>query len=96
MTGVDKTILESLDGMALKIVLIEPGDLSVVGEILVHLEEILKNDSIAQLADLKHMVAVLKQVLEKIIMADLADSAENYERIGERRARFFCLSTFLI
>lgn len=83
MTGVDKTILESLDGMALKIVLIEPGDLSVVGEILVHLEEILKNDSVEQLADLKHMVATVKQVLEKIIMTDLADSAENYERIGE-------------
>ncbi len=43
MAEVDKTILDSLDGMALKIVLIEPGDLSVVGDILEHLEKILKD-----------------------------------------------------
>ena len=83
MAGVDKAILEALDGMALKIILVEPGDLSVVGEVLGHLEEILKTDSVAHHTDLQHMVVLAKQVLEKIIMADLADSAENYERIGE-------------
>jgi len=39
MAVVDKAILDSLDGMALKIVLIEPGDLSVVGEILEQIKD---------------------------------------------------------
>ncbi|MEJ2690007.1 MAG: hypothetical protein P8130_08660 [Deltaproteobacteria bacterium] len=83
MAEVDKAILEVLDGMALKIVLIEPGDLSLVGEILDHLEKILGDGSFAHHADLKQMAAIMKQVLEEIIMAELDDSAENYERIGE-------------
>jgi two-component system chemotaxis sensor kinase CheA len=83
MSGVDKTIPEYLDGAALKIVLIEPGDLSVVGGILENLENVLKADGIDLIPGLRDMVVTVKQVLEKIIMADLEDSAANYERIGE-------------
>jgi len=83
MAGVDKTILESLDGIALKIILIEPGDLSVVGEILEYLEKILNCASLDNSASLRTMAEFVKQVLEKIIMAELMDSADNYERIGE-------------
>jgi len=83
MSCVDKTIPEYLDGAALKIVLIEPGDLSVVGEIIENLENVLKADGIDQLPGLRNMVVTVKRVLEKIVMMELEDSAANYERIGE-------------
>lgn len=83
MTGVDKAIVESLDGMALKIVLIEPGDLSEVGEILGFLERLQREKSLASYGGLAFMTDSVKQVFEKIIMNDLPDSAQNYELLGE-------------
>ncbi|MEW6426784.1 MAG: chemotaxis protein CheA [Thermodesulfobacteriota bacterium] len=89
MAEVDKRITEALDNMALKIVLIEPGDLSVVGELLELLEKVLAVDDFAvHHPELCNMVVLTRQALEKIIMAELADSAENFELVGECIALF--------
>ncbi|MEW6220490.1 MAG: chemotaxis protein CheA, partial [Thermodesulfobacteriota bacterium] len=83
MDAADKAISRYLDDMALKILMVEPGDLSVVGEILEILEQMLASATVAALPTLQPMIRVFKEVLEKIIMAELADSAENFERLGE-------------
>ena len=85
MAEVDKTILDSLDGMALKIVLIEPGDLSVVGEILEYLEknaripftEIAKKLNISETAIRKR---VKKLEDENVILGYKA--SVNYKKLG--------------
>ncbi len=83
MAADENVILDALDGMALKIVLVEPGDLSVIGELLEHLEKMLTSTELETMPRLKSMGAVVWQLLDRIIMNEIADSAENYEHVGD-------------
>ena len=77
-------VSEILDEMALKILMVEPGDLSVVGELLGAAEDLLaSNDEVANLPILHAMAGAFKAAIERMIMGDLPDSAENYERLGQ-------------
>ncbi len=79
-----EAVSEILDEMALKILMVEPGDLSVVGELLGAAEELLGSGAeTAQLPVLHGMAGAFKAALEKMIMGELPDSAENYEHLGQ-------------
>ncbi|MEW6595587.1 MAG: chemotaxis protein CheA [Thermodesulfobacteriota bacterium] len=68
--------------MALKILMVEPGDLSVVGDLLDLGEQLETSPDAANTPVLQGMVRSFRAALEKIIMAELPDSAENYELLG--------------
>ncbi|MFH7321608.1 chemotaxis protein CheA [Desulfurivibrio sp. D14AmB] len=78
-----KGVSEILDEMALKILMVEPGDLSVVGELLGAAEELLASGAeTARLPVLRGMAAAFKSALERMIMGELPDTAANYELLG--------------
>ena len=78
-----RLISEQLDEMALKIMMIEPGDLSVVGELVVLVEELGFVKDIGEYPNIAKMAKALEDVLGRIVMVELADSAENYELLGK-------------
>ncbi len=78
-----KAISDYLDDMAIKILMIEPGDLSQVGALLELLEQFLGSEEIGRMDILLSMGAEVKGVLEKFIMTDLSDTAENYDRLAQ-------------
>lgn len=83
MTGKSRLISEQLDEMALKIMMIEPGDLSVVGELVVLVEELQELKEISDYPNIAKMGRALEDVLGKIVMAELSDSPENYDLLGK-------------
>ena len=84
MTAGHKPLSDLLDEMALKILMIEPGDLSIVGELLDLIEKLLPGQAAADTPMvIQRMAAAFKGALEKFIMGDLADSAENYDLLGQ-------------
>ncbi|MFZ5758367.1 MAG: chemotaxis protein CheA [Thermodesulfobacteriota bacterium] len=83
MTGEQQGINELLDEMALKIMMIEPGDLSSVGELLELLEKLRASSDLSSLSLLGGMVLAFQQALQQIIMGELPDSAESYRNLGE-------------
>lgn len=87
MTGEQQSINELLDEMALKIMMIEPGDLSSVGELLELLENLRASSTLSSLPLLPGMVHAFQQALQQIIMGELPDSAESYRNLGECVAR---------
>jgi len=82
MGSADRAIGELLDDMALKLVMVEPGDLSGVGELLELAEQLLACRDPIRTPDMTFMTRAFKLALEKIIMAELSDSAENFEQLG--------------
>jgi len=74
---------EQLDEMALKIMMIEPGDLSVVGELVVLVEGLKGIDEISDFPNIGQIGIALEEILSKIVMMELPDSGENYELIGK-------------
>ncbi|OIP50295.1 MAG: chemotaxis protein CheA [Desulfobacterales bacterium CG2_30_60_27] len=78
-----KTVPEILDDMALKILMIEPGDLSVVGELVTLAEQLIGSQDGAGSPALGQMGTVFLDALGKIIMGELDDSAANFERLGK-------------
>ncbi|MFH1216549.1 MAG: chemotaxis protein CheA [Pseudomonadota bacterium] len=72
-----------LDEMAVKIMVVEPGDLSFMGELLELLEKLSVSDEIASMPPLLQMATSFQQALQKVIMGELADSTECYARLGE-------------
>ncbi len=82
MTNMGKAVSELLDDMALKILMVEPGDLSVVGDLLDLGEQLVTSAEAAKVPVLGRMGNAFRAALEKIIMAELPDSAENYELLG--------------
>lgn len=76
-------IAAQLDDMALKIMMVEPGDLSMVGELVVLIEELQELPGIEGYPGLQRMGQDLCAVICKIVMTELPDSAENYERVGQ-------------
>ncbi|MFZ5776158.1 MAG: chemotaxis protein CheA [Thermodesulfobacteriota bacterium] len=84
MVKVDKPLSEILDEMALKVLMVEPGDLSVVGELLELLDSLLPGNAPAETPPvIEQMAIVFRDSLEKIIMAEVPDSAENFELLGQ-------------
>ncbi|OGQ85496.1 MAG: chemotaxis protein CheA [Deltaproteobacteria bacterium RIFOXYD12_FULL_56_24] len=84
MAAADKPLSDLLDDVALKILMIEPGDLSIVGELLELIEKLLPGGAAADTpVVIQQMAAAFKGVLEKLIMGELADSAENYDLLGQ-------------
>ncbi|MBU0481874.1 MAG: chemotaxis protein CheA [Proteobacteria bacterium] len=83
MAGKKRGVSELLEEMALKIMMVEPGTLGEVGELLGFIEEFMSLDQSASPPELFRMADLLQKALEKIIMAELDDSAGNYERIGQ-------------
>lgn len=76
-------IAAQLDEMALKIMMVEPGDLSVVGELVVLIEELQEMSGIEGYPGLQRMGEALGAAICKIVMTELPDSAANYDRIGQ-------------
>ncbi|MFH1019706.1 MAG: chemotaxis protein CheA, partial [Pseudomonadota bacterium] len=84
MTAGHKPLSDLLDEMALKILMIEPGDLSIVGELLDLIEKLLPGQAASDTPMvIQRMAAAFKGALEKFIMGELADSAENYDLLGQ-------------
>ncbi len=84
MAAGHKPLSDLLDEMALKILMIEPGDLSIVGELLDLTEKLLPGQAAADTPlVIQRMAAAFKGALEKFIMGELADSAENYDFLGQ-------------
>lgn len=83
MTEAKNEMSTVLDEMALKILIVEPGDLSVVGELLDLVEQLLPSQDGTDPTRLAQMAAVFKEVLEKIVMGELADTADNFDRLGK-------------
>lgn len=79
-----KPLSDLLDEVALKILMIEPGDLSIVGELLDLIEKLLPGHAPANTPMvIQRMAGAFKGALEKLIMGELADSAENYDLLGQ-------------
>lgn len=74
---------ELLDNLALKILMVEPGDLSVVGESLEIAELILTCPEAQKYPVIAKIGGYFVTVLQKMIMAELPDNNENYERLGQ-------------
>ena len=78
-----KIINEQLDEMALKVMMVEPGDLACVGDLVVLVEALGGFPEIEDFPVLKRMCATLEDVLGQIVMAELPDTAENFELLGK-------------
>lgn len=82
MTEKVRPVLDILDELALKIMMVEPGDLSVVGELVSLVEEVAKASDIEEFSAILKMAGELEKVFGLIIMAELDDSSESYDQIG--------------
>ncbi|MDH4320325.1 MAG: chemotaxis protein CheA [Desulfobulbaceae bacterium] len=84
MAEIARELSEYLDDMALNILMVEPGDLSVVGALLELTEQLVaeagKQEGQGMILS---MAKSFNAALQKIIMGDLPDSAENFDRLGQ-------------
>ena len=83
MTSGNMTVQSILDEMALKIMMIEPGNLIVVGEMLELVDKLLDSGIEDEFPPVYNMAVSFKVVIEKIIMTDLPDTAASYENLGK-------------
>ena len=73
-----------LNDLALKIMMVDPGDLSVVGDLILDLENLDNTPGIStKFPHLKQMALDLRAALGKIVMTDIDDSAENFDIVGQ-------------
>ncbi len=80
----ETTVVKLLDEMALKIMMVEPGDLLVVGEMVLLLESLVTTlDNVGDSPNLIDMATAFRSELDKIIMTELADSQENFDLLGK-------------
>ncbi|MCK9295341.1 MAG: chemotaxis protein CheA [Desulfobulbaceae bacterium] len=83
MVGAEQSVNGLLDDMAVKIMMIEPGDLSSVGELLEVLEQLTAHEDMASQAVLQRMACAFQAALQDLIMAELPDTAESYQQLAE-------------
>ncbi|MCK5437897.1 MAG: Hpt domain-containing protein, partial [Desulfobulbaceae bacterium] len=84
MAEVEMTSFEHVEAIALKIMMVEPGNLSVIGELFELIEKMVASPSVRKLNVLWNMGKALGRVLEKMIIGDLADdSVENFELLAD-------------
>jgi len=82
--GADLTAIRTLlDDLAVKIMMVEPGDLSAVGDLLENSEAILADPQVGEVPLLAAMVTTFKDVLGAIIMAELSDSQTIYDHLAK-------------
>jgi two-component system, chemotaxis family, sensor kinase CheA len=72
-----------LDDLAVKILVIEPGDLSSVGDLLGLLEQLNSEEGIGSFDGLPQMATTLQATVEKMIMGEFSDSSETYDHFGQ-------------
>jgi len=82
MAGKGNSLSEILDQMAVKIMMVEPGDLSVVGDLVNLVEELASLAGEKDSPLLARMAGEFHKVLGQVIMAELPDSPENFEALG--------------
>ncbi|MEN8257421.1 MAG: chemotaxis protein CheA [Thermodesulfobacteriota bacterium] len=83
MADEQMSVSQLLDDLAIKILVVEPGDLSAVGDLLEVSEKLLSHVEVQGLSVLEKMVDAFKKVLEASIMGELSDSPENFDRLGQ-------------
>ncbi|MCJ7603442.1 MAG: Hpt domain-containing protein, partial [Desulfobulbaceae bacterium] len=83
MVGSEQNVNGLLDDMAVKIMMIEPGDLSAVGELLEVLEKLIAHEDMASQAALREMARAFQAALQDLIMGELPDTAESYQQLAE-------------
>jgi two-component system, chemotaxis family, sensor kinase CheA len=83
MVGSEQSVNGLLDDMAVKIMMIEPGDLSAVGELLEVLEKLIAHEDMASQAALREMAHAFQAALQDLIMGELPDTAESYQQLAE-------------
>ena len=79
MVNEQKTIMQLLDDLAVQVLIVEPGDLSAVGELLEILELLLGHEGIHENQHFLAMVDALKKVFEGMIMGEYSDSQECFD-----------------
>lgn len=83
MSGTKQDVSGLLDELAIKIMLIEPGDLSAVGELLEILEKLRDSEMVAGQTALPQMLKSFQEVLQELIMGEISDTSESYEQFAE-------------
>ncbi len=83
MTEEIRSVLDILDDLALKIMMVEPGNLAVIGELVSLVEEFSQASDIEDFPVILKMAGDLEKVFGMIIMTDLDDSPENYDQVGK-------------
>lgn len=79
----EMSVSQLLDDLAIKILVVEPGDLSAVGDLLEVSDKLLGHADVQGIPVLEKMVGAFKKVLEACIMGEIPDSVENYDRLGQ-------------
>lgn len=77
------SVSQLLDDLAIKILVVEPGDLSAVGDLLEVSEKLLGHADVEAKPVLAKMADAFKKALEAMIMGEIPDSADNFDRLGQ-------------
>ena len=83
MAAAERSLSVILDDIALKIMMVEPGDLSIIGELLDLADECINSDESQKQPVSVEMAQSFKSVLEQLIMGDVSDSTESYDHLGQ-------------
>jgi two-component system chemotaxis sensor kinase CheA len=78
-----KELTETVDQLAMQIVLVEPGDLATLGSILEPLERIEQTPSSRPLESVKILSKALKTVVEKLILEEFKEPQQAIALLGE-------------
>ncbi|MDD5451789.1 MAG: chemotaxis protein CheA [Desulfovibrionales bacterium] len=78
-----KTLQEILDDIALKAIMLTPGNLVELGELLSKIEEVMAYEDTTLPAAVKKIGGGLKLIIEKIILGELPDTDVVYEKISQ-------------
>jgi len=76
-------IEKMLDDMALKIMMVEPGDLSVVGELVTLVEALVEKAGANGMPVLQRLARSFGEVVNRLVMTELDDSQENFDLLGQ-------------
>ncbi len=83
MTEKMALIEKMLDDMALKIMMVEPGDLSTVGELVTLVETLVEKAGADGMPVLQRLAGEFGEVVNRIVMTELDDSQDNFDLLGQ-------------
>lgn len=83
MAAAERSLSVILDDIALKIMMVEPGDLSIIGELLEFADECINSNEFPKQPVSVEMAQSFKSVLEQLIMGEVSDSTESYDHLGQ-------------
>ncbi|MCD6390092.1 MAG: Hpt domain-containing protein, partial [Desulfobulbaceae bacterium] len=83
MAAAERSLSIILDDIALKIMMVEPGDLSTIGELLELADECINSDESQKQPVSVEMAQSFKSVFEQLIMGEVSDSSESYDHLGQ-------------